>query len=150
VTPDRLLGQIDQLLSYFNRRVMDVPDRFFDRDAQFLLNGVPYEHLLGRDATDALVRLIARGPAGYRFAAKAVQHALETVLVTREAFEIAPARATGHIILRGTLRGSAEVFEERLPVDLTLTPAGAVAAADIRITDAALATLIVARAHKIA
>jgi hypothetical protein len=147
VATDRLLGQIDQLLSYFNRRVMDVPDAFLDRNAQLRLNGVPYETMLGRDSEDPLVRLIARGPAGYRFVAKAVLHALETVLATREAFESSPGRAAVDVILRGTLRGSGDVFEERVPVELTLTPAGIVLVADVKLTDAALTRLIVARAR---
>jgi hypothetical protein len=150
VTPPRLLEKIDQLLSYFNRRVMDIPDRLFDRSAQFRLNGVPYEHLLGRDADDPLVRLIARGPAGYRFATKAVLHALETALATREEFEITSGRAAGHVILRGTLRGSGDVFEERLPVHLSLTPAGVATVVDLHMTDSAVTKLIVARAHRIA
>ena len=129
---------------------MDIPDRFFDRNTQFRLNGIPYEQLLGRDADDALVRLIARGPSGYRFATKAVLHALETALATREVFEITSAGATGHVILRGTLRGSGDVFEERMPVHLTLTPAGVVTVVDLHITDTALTQLIVARAHRIA
>ena len=147
VAPHRLLAKIDQLLSYFNRRVLDVPDGFLDQNAQLRLNGVPYETMLGRSPDEPLVRLIARGPAGYRFAAKAVHRALETALATRDAFEITPARAAGHVILRGTLRGSGDVFEEWLPVELTLTPAGVVKVADIQLTDTALTRLIVARTH---
>jgi len=142
-----LIGKVDQLLSYFNRRVMDVPDGFLDPNAQLRLNGVPYETMLGRGLDEPLIRLIARGPAGYRFAAKAVLRALDTVLATREVFEITPTRATGQIVLRGTLRGSGELFEEWLPVELTLTPAGVVKVADVRVTDAALTRLIVARAR---
>jgi len=147
VPPHRLIGKIDEFLSYFNRRVMDVPDGFLDHDAQLRLNGVSYETMLGRSPDEPLVRLIARGPAGYRFAAKAVLRALETVLATRDAFEITPTRAAGHVILRGTLRGSGEVFEEWLPVELTLTPRGMVKIANVQLTDAALTKLIVARAR---
>jgi hypothetical protein len=147
VPSHRIISKIDQLLSYFNRRVMDVPDGFLDANAQLRLNGVPYETMLGRNPDDPLVRLIARGPSGYRFAAKAVHHALETVLATRDAFEITPTRAAGHVILRGTLRGSGDMFEEWLPLELTLTPAGVVKVADIQLTDTALTRLIVARTH---
>ena len=147
MTSNRLIGKIDQLLSYFNRRVMDVPDGLLDHNAQLRLNGVPYETMLGRGPDEPLVRLIARGPAGYRFAAKAVLHALETALATRDAFEITPTRAAGHVILRGTLRGSGDLFEEWLPIELTLTPAGMVKVADIQLTDIALTRLIVARTH---
>lgn len=53
-----LEGRVEQLLAYFNRGILDVPDGLFDKNAVLILNGVPYEMRLGRSADDPLVRLI--------------------------------------------------------------------------------------------
>ena len=142
-----LLARLDELIAYFNRRVMDVPDGFFDRDAQFTLNGVAFEVLLGRTDEDPLIRMIARGAAGYRFAAKPLLHALDTVLVSRA--EVAggdEGRVRVRLALRGTLRGSGSVLDEIVSVDIALTPAAAVARADVMISEAALDKIRSARA----
>lgn len=143
--PD-LLARLDALIAYFNRRVMDVPEGLFDRDAQFTLNGVAFETMLGRTDDDPLIRMIARGAAGYRFAAKPLLHALETALVSRMDFSMDGLRASGAVALRGTLRGSGEVLDETVRLDLTLTREGAVTRADVTIGDAALDKIRAARA----
>lgn len=79
----RLVAHIDELIRLFNARSMDLPDGLFTRRTQLLLNGVPFEALLGRSPDDPLVLMIARGPAGYRFAAKAVQHAVPDATLER-------------------------------------------------------------------
>jgi hypothetical protein len=140
-----LLQRLDELLACFNRRLMDVPDGLFDRNAQFTLNGVPFEALLGRGDDDPLIRMIARGPAGYRFAAKPLLHALETVLVSRTTFEEDGGHARSRLALRGTLRGSGTVLDESVSVDLTLTGTGSVARADVLISDAGLDKIRIAR-----
>jgi hypothetical protein len=138
--------QLDTLIACFNRRVMDVPDGFFDRNAQFTLNGKTFEAMLGRSDDDPLIRMIARGAAGYRFAAKPLLHALETVLVSRMDFSAEVDRARAVLALRGTLRGSGAVLDEMVTVDLTLTPAGAVQRADVMIGESALDRIRAARA----
>jgi hypothetical protein len=145
MSPSSLLQRVDELLAYFNRRVMDVPEALFDRNAQFTLNGVAFEALLGRSDDDPLIRMIARGPAGYRFAAKPLLHALETVLVSRADFQEDGAQARGRVALRGTLRGTGKVLDEIVNVDLTLTSAGSVMRADVLISDAALEKIRAAR-----
>jgi hypothetical protein len=140
-----LLRQFDELIACFNRRVMDVPDGFFDRDARFTLNGVAFETMLGRTDDDPLVRMITRGAAGYRFAAKPLLHALETALVSRMDFEERDGRARGRLALRGMLRGSGAVLDEMVSVDLALSPGGGIARADVLISDAALDKLRSAR-----
>src|SRR4029450_6263596 len=72
----RLTAVVDRLIELFNRQSLDLPDGLFTRQTQFRLNGVPFEHMLGRSPDDPLVLMLARGPAGYRFTAKAVQHAV--------------------------------------------------------------------------
>lgn len=141
-----LQDRLDDLIACFNKRVMDVPDGFFDRNAQFTLNGKTFEAILGRADDDPLIRMIARGAAGYRFAAKPLLHALETALVSRLEFSAASDRAQTVLALRGMLRGSGTVLDERVTVDLALTPAGAVGRADVTIADAALDRIRAARA----
>jgi hypothetical protein len=140
-----LLRRFDELIACFNRRVMDVPDGFFDHNARFTLNGISFETMLGRSDDDPLVRMIARGAAGYRFAAKPLWHALETVLVSRTAFEEEAGRARSTVALRGMLRGSGAVLDELVSIDLALTAAGGVARADVLLSDAALDKIRTAR-----
>ena len=138
--------QLDSLIACFNRRVMDVPDGFFDRNARFTLNGRTFEAMLGRGDDDPLIRMIARGAAGYRFAAKPLLHALETVLVSRMDFSAQADRARAVLALRGTLRGSGAVLDEMVTVDFALTPAGAVERVDVMIGESALDRIRAARA----
>lgn len=142
----RLQEQLDDLIACFNRRVMDVPEGLFDRNARFTLNGRTFEAMLGRSDDDPLIRMIARGVAGYRFAAKPLLHALETVLVSRMDFSAEPHRGRAVLALRGTLRGSGSVLDEMVTVDLLLTPGGAVGRADVLIAEAALDRIRAARA----
>jgi len=142
----RLVVLLDELIAYFNRRVMDVPDGFFDRNARFTLNGRTFEAMLGRTDEDPLIRMIARGSAGYRFAAKPLLHALETVLVSRMDFSGDTARARAMLALRGTLRGTGAVLDEMVTVDLSLTPAGSIGRADVMIGEGALDRIRAARA----
>ena len=74
--PEGLTAAIDQVIAFFNAKKMDLPDGFFDRKTQFVINGAPFETLLGQSPADPLILMLARGPAGFRFTAKALQHAL--------------------------------------------------------------------------
>lgn len=140
-----LQERLDGLIACFNRRVMDVPDELFDRDAQFTLNGRTFESILGRSDEDPLVRMIARGAAGYRFAAKPLLRALDTALVSRMDFTLDGAHARAVLALRGTLRGSGAVLDEMVTVDLALTPAGSVQRADVMVGEQALDRIRTAR-----
>jgi hypothetical protein len=73
-----------QLIAAFNRGSLDVPDGFLTPRTTFSLNGRPYESFLGGSADDPLIKLLARGSAGYRTAAKALQYALQHPVVTIE------------------------------------------------------------------
>ena len=137
--------RIDTLLAYFNRGILDVPTGLFDRNTMFSLNGATYESRLGRSADDPLVRLIARGPAGYRFIATALLHALEHAHAAVGHLDAGANGASGTILLMGELRGSHERFEEVLGVTLAFTPAGALASVDVTMEEAALERLRSAR-----
>lgn len=115
-------GLVDQLIDLFNRRSLDLPDGLFTRQTQFLLNGAAFEEMLGRSPSDPLVLMLARGPAGYRFAATAVQHAvpdarLQRGELTERVTDGASVVAT-QCRLSGRLRGGAEPLE--VLIDVTL------------------------------
>lgn len=140
-----LLAALDELIACLNRRIMDVPDGLFGRDTQFTLNGRSFESILGRGDDDPLVRMIARGAAGYRFAAKPLLHALDTVLASRVDFTEHAGHVRVVLALRGTLRGSRAVLDEVLIADLALTTTGVVSRADVMIDNTALDRIRAAR-----
>ena len=121
-----LTAQIDRLIDLFNRRSLDLPDGVFTRQTQFVLNGVPFEERLGRSPQDPLVLMLARGPAGYRFAAKAVQHAVPDGQLQRgelrETTDEGQQLVTGQCWLSGNLRGMGEAAE--ILIDVALRFAG--------------------------
>jgi hypothetical protein len=120
-----LTALIDQLIMLFNERSMDLPDGYFTRHTQFQLNGVPFEEMLGRSPQDPLVLMITRGAAGYRFTAKAVQHAIpDAKLVRGELNETIDGGATivsGQCWLSGHYRGLGDPAELLVDVDLRFT-----------------------------
>lgn len=115
---------VDQLIALFNRKSLDLPDGLFSRHTQFRLNGVPFEERLGRSPSDPLVLMLTRGPAGYRFALKAVQHAIPDALLERgdlhEQDSDGTVSITGQGWLSGTLRGSAEPAELLFDIELVM------------------------------
>jgi hypothetical protein len=116
---------VDQLVELFNTRGMDLPDGYFTRNTQLLLNGVPFEEMLGRSARDPLVLMLTRGPAGYRFTAKAVQHAVPDAILQRgELEEVSDAGVqvmTGQCWLSGHFRGSGEPVELLIDIEFRLS-----------------------------
>ena len=117
---EALTAAIDQLIALFNAKAMDLPDGFFDRKTQFVLNGAAFETLLGQPPTDPLVLMLARGPAGYRFAVKALQHAVPDAKIERGelAHDGDPFKLKTRLWLSGTLRGTGEAVN--IVVELTL------------------------------
>ena len=117
-------GLLDQLIDLFNRRSLDLPDGLFPRHTRFLVNGVAFEETLGRSPSDPLVLMLSRGPAGYRFTAKAVQHAVPDAHLRRgEAAETALDGANvvaARCWLSGRLRGSGDPIETVVDVTLRL------------------------------
>jgi hypothetical protein len=136
----RLIARVEELVALFNRQSMDLPDGLLDRRSQFLLNGTPFEDMLGRPPGDPLVLMIARGPAGYRFAVKALQHAVPDARVQLGEVEHDPdAGANGWIVplwLSGRLRGTGEAVETVMRVSVVLGDNGAAARANL-VIDAA-------------
>jgi len=125
---------IDRVIEYFNARKLDLPDGLFDRKTQFVINGAPFETLLGRSPDDPLILMLARGPAGYRFTIKALQHAMPDVRIARAGVQNAgDSRIDVELRLSGKLRGSGEAIDVAVPIALTLATAGQVEIADASI-----------------
>lgn len=142
---ETLTAAIDRVIELFNAKAMDLPDGFFDRRTQFVLNGSSFETLLGRPETDPLVLMLARGPAGFRFAAKALQHAVPDARLQRRDITGGAANVTTRLWLSGTLRGTGETLNTVIDVTLTLAPAGHVAVAEASIDPLTLDRIRVAR-----
>lgn len=117
-------GLVDQLIDLFNRRSMDLPDGWFTRHTRFLLNGVPFEDMLGRPPDDPLIRMLTRGAAGYRFTSKAVQHAMPDARLERgeltERVEADGRVVTGQCWLSGHFRGAGEAVDVLATIEMRL------------------------------
>jgi hypothetical protein len=139
------MTQIDQLIALFNRRSEDLPDSLFDRRTQFTLNGVAFEAMLGRPASDPLVLMLTRGPAGYRFAVKAVWHAVPDARIERAEIETAAGIARVPCWLSGHLRDASEPADTQFNVEFKVNAAGAVAVAALSVDESRLARIREAR-----
>jgi hypothetical protein len=115
---------VDRLIALFNARSMDLPDGWFTRQTQFLLNGVPFEEMVGRSPQDPLVLMLARGAAGYRFTAKAVQHAVPDARLERGDFRQASdglvRTVSGQCWLSGHYRDSGDDVHLLVDVELRI------------------------------
>lgn len=139
--PESLIAAIDQVIEYFNKRKLDLPDGFFDRKTQFVINGETFESLLSSTPNDPLVLMLARGPAGYRFTVKAIQHALpdakldpSTPLPRQvDATSLRAGSVSFQLRLSGTLRGTAQAIDAIVDVRLRLNEAGHVTVAEATI-----------------
>jgi hypothetical protein len=139
-----LIARLHELLDRFNRKSMDLPDGLFDRRTQFLLNGTPYDAMLGRAPDDPLVLMIARGAAGYRFAMKALQHALpDAHLQLPDSSGPLNSGDTVALSLRlsGHARGTGEPIDTLIQIGATLHANGAVVRAEAT-ADAAVVDIL--------
>jgi len=142
-----LTAAIDQVIAYFNAKKMDLPDGFFDRRTQFVINGAPFETLLGQSPDDPLVLMLARGPAGFRFTAKALQHAIPDASLQRGELgtDGDPFKVTTRLWLSGTLRHTGEAVNVMVDVTLRLTAAGTIESAAAIVEEATLEKIRQAR-----
>ena len=103
---------VGELVAAFNRGSLDVPASFFTARTTFTLNHRTYESLLGGSADDPLIRLLTRGAAGYRTAAKALQYALTSPTVAVESLTDPDTSGAQVATLRveGRWRDSGEPF----------------------------------------
>jgi hypothetical protein len=96
----------------FNRGSLDVPANFFTPRTTFSLNGRSYEAILGGSPDDPLIRLLARGVAGYRTAARALQYALQRPVIAVESLSEPDGSGfcTASVRVQGELRDSKQPF----------------------------------------
>ena len=144
-TLQSLTAAIDRIIADYNKRKLDLPDGFFDRRTQFVINGAPFETLLGRDPNDPLILMLARGPAGYRFAAKALQHAIPDSKLERGDVEEGPSTLSVKLWLSGTLRGTSQAVNTIVPIAMKLAAAGHVEIAEATVDADTLAGIREAR-----
>jgi hypothetical protein len=123
-TGQALTASLDRVIDYFNARRMDLPDGLFDRRTQFVINGAPFETLLSTAPNDPLIMMLARGPAGFRFSAKALQHAMPDAKLERGEVTSDSSTVTTSVWLSGTLRGTGEGVNAVAAITLRLAAAG--------------------------
>lgn len=140
-----LVAAIDQVIAFFNARKLDLPDGFFDRRTQFVINGAAFETLLGQSPNDPLILMLARGPAGFRFTMKALQHAIPDAKVERGEITSSPQGLALQLWLSGALRGTAEAVNVVVPVTLRLAGAGHVEVAEATVDEPILEKIREAR-----
>lgn len=145
LTHGEFVSRVAEWVVAFNRGSLDLPDGLLHRDAVFRLNGVAYEDTLGRPASDPLVRLVARGPGGYRLLAKGLQYALGTPEVALRDFEIQRGLATGYADLTGELRDSGEAWEATADIAMTVDIEGRVTELAVQMASSSVARLQQAR-----
>ena len=73
-----------------------------------MINGAPFETLLGQSPNDPLVLMLARGPAGFRFTSKALQHAVPDAKVERGDMSPTAIASSRPAVAVGQLRGTAK------------------------------------------
>ena len=135
-----LTAAIDQVIAYFNARKMDLPDGFFERKTQFVINGAPFETLLGQSPTDPLILMLSRGPAGYRFTVTGVQHAVRNAHVERGDITTDgdPLKVKTQLWLSGQIRDTGESINTVIDVTLRLSPSGTVEIAAAKMDESML------------
>jgi hypothetical protein len=140
-----VIDAIDRVIQYFNARRLDLPDGFFDRKTQFVINGAPFETLLGQPANDPLVLMLARGPAGFRFTSKTLQHAMPDAKLERGDVSEEASTLRLQLWLSGILRGTSEAVNTIIPITLKFADAGHVEIAEATVEPAVLEQLRRAR-----
>ena len=140
-----VIAAIDQVIAYFNARRMDLPDGFFDRRTQFVINGTPFETLLSTAPNDPLIMMLARGPAGFRFTSKALQHAIPDAKLERGDVTGDLPTVTTSLWLSGQLRGTGDAVNAVAAITLRLAQAGHVEIAEAMIDPAVLRSIQEAR-----
>ncbi len=139
-----VIAALDQLIENFNRRKLDLPDHLFDRKTQFVINGASFESLLSATPSEPLVLMLARGPAGYRFIMKALQHAMPDAALERGELSGDASTVTTTARMSGSLRGTGERAHMLATITLRLTD-GIVTVADATVAPEQLDRLRAAR-----
>lgn len=145
LTPGEFVERVAHWVATFNRGSLDLLDGVLHRDAVFRLNGLAYEDTLGRPASDPLVRLVARGPGGYRLLVKALQYTLTSPDIALRDFEVRHGLATGHLDLSGQLRDTGQPWVGNADLAMTIDIDGHVTELAIQMDEDCVARLRRAR-----
>jgi ribosomal protein S11 len=123
-----------------------VPARFFTPRTTFTLNNRSYESILGGSPDDPLIRLLSRGAAGYRTAAKALQYALQGAAITIESVSEPDASGlrSASVLVEGQLRHTGEPFAARATLGLAGTDVE-LTSVDVRCSEEDLARIAASR-----
>jgi hypothetical protein len=145
---ENTLQRIARLVALFNEGSLDVPDGLIAKTCVFRLNGVAYEDTMGRPVSDPLVRLVARGPAGYRLLSQALRYAAPDVRIRLDRL-VAPGTPAGGLVtgtahLEGTLRGG-EPLKARAAVAMVADAQGSLAEVAAVLDEGHVAALAKAR-----
>ena len=137
---------IEALIAAFNRGSLDVPAGLFTPRTLFSLNNQSYESILGGSADDPLIRMLARGVAGYRTAAKALQYAVPDAVMTLNSLSEpdASGRRVASLRVEGQLRQSETPFSGEALIRLAVEDA-TLASVDVSCSEADLAQIALAR-----
>jgi hypothetical protein len=142
-----LVSKLSELLAYFHRGSLDVPEALFGRGCVFRINGIAYEETLGRSVNDPLVRLVGRGPAAYRLLAQGLRYAIPDLTIELE--DVVDAGGSGLVTciarLRGLPRGAAGPLDAGVDVALVTGTDGRLVEVGVQATDELLRVLSAAR-----
>lgn len=144
-----LADKLARLTHLFNEHSLDVPDGLIDRACVFRLNGVAYEETMGRPVSDPIVRMVARGPAAYRFLAQALRYAMPDAQL--ELASVVPAQPSGAALatttatVGGTLRGSGVALKADAAVAFVTGEGGLVREVAVLLDEAHVAAIAEAR-----
>ena len=145
LTPAEFVARVAEWVATFNRGSLDLPEGALHKDAVFRLNGVAYEDTLGRPVSDPLVRLVARGPGGYRLLVKALQYTLGAPEIALRDFEVQRGLASGHVDLSGRLRDTGDDWVGHADVVMTIDVDARVTELAVQMDPASVARLRQAR-----
>lgn len=120
LTHAEFVARMAEWVSLVNRGSLDLPDDLLHRQATFRLNGRAYDHLMGRPASDPIVRMVARGPGAYRLLFTAVQYALTAPEIALRDLDVSRGLATCHADVSGVLRDTGEAWTTSIDLALML------------------------------
>ena len=137
---------LDALVAAFNRGSLDVPANFLTARTTYTLNDRPYESILGGSPDAPLIRLLTRGAAGYRTAAKALQYALQRPVVAIESLTEPDGSGfcTASMRVQGELRDSNQPFSTLATLRFSSTN-GELTGVDVRCAEQDLARIAASR-----
>lgn len=145
LTPGEFLTRLAEWMALVNTGSLDLPTDLLHRQAIFRLNGVAYEDIMGRPASDPLVRLVARGHGAYRLLLTALRYALTAPEVVLRDVDVSRGLATAHADVSGTLRDTGEVWTTSCDLALVIDVDGRITEIGVQMDPAAVSRIQRAR-----